>query len=94
MGWTSSGDMLSQVQLEFDTKEEAVAYAEKHEIPYQVFEPHGLKPRRNPIPTISNSTARFPGRTDFDGIRAGICAASARRCGVAGNPPPILRSTP
>ena len=40
MGWTSSGDMLQQVQLEFDTSEEAVAYAENHGIPYQVFEAH------------------------------------------------------
>jgi hypothetical protein len=40
MGWTSSDDMRQQVALEFDTKEEAVAYAEKHAIPYQVFEPH------------------------------------------------------
>ena len=28
MGWTSSSDMRQQVQLEFDTKEEAIAYAE------------------------------------------------------------------
>ena len=40
MGWTSSGDMRQQVQLEFATSEEAVAYAEKSAIPYQVFEPH------------------------------------------------------
>ncbi len=40
MGWTSSDDMRQQVVLEFDTKEEAVAYAEKHTIPFQVFEPH------------------------------------------------------
>ncbi|MBI1239398.1 MAG: ETC complex I subunit [Alphaproteobacteria bacterium] len=41
MGWTSSGDMLnSQVRLRFATKEEAVAYAEKHGIAFQVFEPH------------------------------------------------------
>ena len=39
MGWTSSGDMKAQVTLAFDTKEEAVAYAERHRIPYQVFEP-------------------------------------------------------
>lgn len=39
MGWTSSGDMNAQVTLRFDTKEEAVAYAEKHGIEYQVFEP-------------------------------------------------------
>ncbi|MBU6442606.1 MAG: ETC complex I subunit [Alphaproteobacteria bacterium] len=40
MGWTSSSDMRSQIELEFDSAEEAVAYAEKHAIPYQVFEPH------------------------------------------------------
>ena len=47
MGWTGSGDMRSQVELEFDTAEEAVAYAEKHAIPYQVFEPlsHKLAPK-------------------------------------------------
>lgn len=39
MGWTSSGDMDSQVTLRFDTKEEAVTYAKKHGIEYQVFEP-------------------------------------------------------
>ena len=38
MGWTSSGDMKSQVRLRFATKEEAVAYCEKHGIPYQVAE--------------------------------------------------------
>ncbi len=40
MGWTSSSDMNQQVALEFDGKAEAVAYAEKNGIPYQVFEPH------------------------------------------------------
>jgi hypothetical protein len=47
MGWTSSGDMKSQVRLRFATKDEAVAYCEKHGIPYQVTEAktaprHGL----------------------------------------------------
>ena len=36
MGWTSSGDMKSQLRLQFATREEAVAYAERHGIPYQV----------------------------------------------------------
>ncbi|HEY3776482.1 MAG TPA: ETC complex I subunit [Rhizomicrobium sp.] len=45
MGWTSSDDMRSQVVLEFDTKEEAVAYAKRHEIPYQVFDAHPSKAR-------------------------------------------------
>jgi hypothetical protein len=39
MGWTSSGDMKGQISLRFETREEAVAYAERHGIPYEVFEP-------------------------------------------------------
>ncbi len=39
MGWTSSGDMNGQLQLKFSSKEDAVAYAERHKIAYQVFEP-------------------------------------------------------
>ena len=46
MGWTSSSDTLSQVQLEFDTKDEAIAYARKHAIAYDLFEPHN--PARRP----------------------------------------------
>ncbi|MFP3942765.1 MAG: ETC complex I subunit [Alphaproteobacteria bacterium] len=38
MGWTSSGDMEQQVRIYFSTKEEAIAYARKHNIPHQVFE--------------------------------------------------------
>src|ERR1700720_1324887 len=38
MGWTSSADMKQQVQIAFDTKEEAVAFCEQQGIPYQVFE--------------------------------------------------------
>src|SRR6185312_17500737 len=39
MGWTSSGDMKQQLTLNFDTKEEAVAYCERKAIPYQLIEP-------------------------------------------------------
>ena len=38
MGWTSSGDMKSQLRLRFSSKDEAVAYCERHGIPYQVAE--------------------------------------------------------
>jgi hypothetical protein len=38
MGWTSSSDMRRQVTLEFDTVDEAIAYAQKRAIAYQVFE--------------------------------------------------------
>lgn len=39
MGWTSSADMRQQLSLQFDSKEEAVAFAEKEGIPYHVVEP-------------------------------------------------------
>lgn len=39
MGWTGSSDMKGQIQLRFETREAAIAYAEKHRIPYQVFDP-------------------------------------------------------
>ncbi|MGE0341415.1 MAG: ETC complex I subunit [Xanthobacteraceae bacterium] len=40
MGWTSSSDMRQQVRLRFATREDAIAYAEKNAIPYQLSEPH------------------------------------------------------
>lgn len=43
MGWTSSRDMKAQIRLSFDTKDEAIAYAERNAIPYRVLEP---TPRR------------------------------------------------
>jgi hypothetical protein len=43
MGWTSSGDILQQVQLRFDTKEEAIAYCEQNRLPYRVFEANAPK---------------------------------------------------
>jgi hypothetical protein len=46
MGWTSSRDMKSQIILAFDTKEEAMAYAERNGIPYQVVEPTPRRPVR------------------------------------------------
>ena len=46
MGWTGSADTRTQVRLEFDSKEEAVAYAESRGIPYRVIEPRERKPVR------------------------------------------------
>ncbi len=39
MGWTGSADMDGQVRLSFADREEAIAYAERHGIPYRVQEP-------------------------------------------------------
>ena len=36
MGWTQTGDMDGQVRLSFDTREEAVAYAQKRGVPFEV----------------------------------------------------------
>ena len=38
MGYTSSADMRRQIKLSFPSREEAVAYAERNGIPYEVFE--------------------------------------------------------
>ncbi|WP_297734371.1 ETC complex I subunit [uncultured Maricaulis sp.] len=43
MGWTSSSDMRGQIKLTFDSQEDAVAYAKRQGIPFQVVEPHEPK---------------------------------------------------
>lgn len=40
MGWISSSDMNGQVRLSFPTKDEAIAYAQRHGIAFQLQEPH------------------------------------------------------
>lgn len=40
MGWTSAEDTLNQVQLRFDTMEEAVAFATRNGLDYTVVAPH------------------------------------------------------
>jgi hypothetical protein len=54
MGWTSSGDMKQQVRLFFDTREEAVAYCERHGIAYQAFD---ATPARRRIMSYSDNFA-------------------------------------
>ena len=39
MGWTSSGDMKQQLKLTFDSREEAIAYADRNGIAYRLFQP-------------------------------------------------------
>ena len=52
MGWTSSADMKQQIRLQFDTKDEAVAYCERHGIPFTVREPK--EPTRRTIAYADN----------------------------------------
>ena len=38
MGWESSTDTLSELKLEFSSKEKAIGYAKKNKIEYEVIE--------------------------------------------------------
>ena len=44
MGWWGSADTSGQVRLRFDTREQAVAYADKHGIEYQIEQAPAAKP--------------------------------------------------
>ena len=52
MGWTSTADTRSQVTLRFDTREEAISYAEKNGIPYVLSEP---KETKRPVISYSDN---------------------------------------
>ncbi len=43
MGWESSSDTLSEIKMEFSTKESAVNYAKKMKIEYEIKEPKKRK---------------------------------------------------
>jgi len=45
MGRVAAGDTKNQVRLGFETKEDAIAYAKKHNLAYRVQEPRRSKPR-------------------------------------------------
>lgn len=44
MGWTLTDDTSAQVRLSFETRDEAIAYAQRHGLAFQVTEPKA--PRR------------------------------------------------
>ena len=43
MGWESSTDTLSELRLEFDTKDSAIEYAKKNKIDYELIKPQTRK---------------------------------------------------
>ncbi len=43
MGWESSSDTLSEIKLEFSTKMNAINYAKKKKIDYEIIEPKKRK---------------------------------------------------
>lgn len=60
MGYTSSTDMASQIRLSFETKEDAIAYAERCSLAYRVFEPH--EPARRKMAYSDNFSFRRQGQ--------------------------------
>ena len=52
MGYTSSGDMNTQVRMKFETSEEAVRFAERNSIEFRLFEPK--EQRRRPMSYSDN----------------------------------------
>ena len=43
MGWVTSKDTMSEVKLEFSTKQQAINYAKKNNIDYYIIEPQKTK---------------------------------------------------
>ena len=43
MGWESSSNTLTEIKLEFSSKENAVNYAKKNKLDYEVIESHKSK---------------------------------------------------
>ena len=60
MGYTSAADMKQQIRLAFDSRDEAVAYAERNGIGYEIDAEH--ERRRRPISYSDNfrTDRRFP----------------------------------
>ena len=55
MGWTQTADTSSsQVRLSFDTRDEAVRYADQHAIAFQLFDP---KPARRILKAYADNFA-------------------------------------
>jgi hypothetical protein len=43
MGWTSANDTLGEVHMKFESREAAIAFAQKEGMDYTVIEPHARK---------------------------------------------------
>ena len=59
MGWISSGDTPSQIKLKFSSKEDAVAYADREGLGYNIAEPRRRKVRGKSYADNFSSQFRF-----------------------------------
>jgi hypothetical protein len=60
MGYTSAADMKQQIKLGFDTKEEAIAYAERKGLPYEVEDEHVGERQKISYSDNFRTDRRFP----------------------------------
>ncbi|MCF6344276.1 MAG: ETC complex I subunit [Devosiaceae bacterium] len=60
MGYSSTSDMQSQIQLSFESKEQAEAYAKKQGLDYRVEIEHVATPKRVSYPENFSSTRKTP----------------------------------
>ena len=61
MGWTGSSETSAQIRLSFDTKDEAIAFARKLGVTYEIEEPPPVRERRG----LSYSDNFKTGRVDL-----------------------------
>ncbi len=43
IGWQGSDDMNQELKMFFDSKEDAISYAQKNEVMFEIIEPHERK---------------------------------------------------
>ena len=60
MGYTTSTDTRQQVRLQFDTQEDAEAYAQKNGIAYSVQPAHETTPKRSSYPDNFRADRKTP----------------------------------
>ncbi len=60
MGWTGQTDMHSQVKLQFDTKEAAIGYVQRHGVAYLIEEPQPRRHRPRGYGDNFSSSRRVP----------------------------------
>jgi hypothetical protein len=56
MGWTGNGDMRSQLRIKFSSRQEAIGYAERNGIAYQVM---GDAPKKRVIKKSYSDNFRY-----------------------------------
>src|SRR3981081_2482443 len=78
VGGSSARDTLNEVQLHFDTLDEAVAFADKHGLQYTIIEPHQRRPKAK---SYADNFRYDRARRSCGGVEA--IAASTARCDKA-----------